>query len=322
MRTLHTDIPVCGTKSLLGCVMSALLVLGCGDTSAGSQTFTGGCGDDGDCDASMICNTAVGECQAFCGSSSCTGCVCESGLQCVFGSGCVAPAPVGDLCMSDEECMSNNCGGRDGVVFSLDPGVCRVAVGDPCTSENCDRCLTHEDGWSYCSRDCTDLPNDVCGEGRCIGNNDAFGTDPGFFTCTPPCDVDCPTQCSNISGGGQFCDCEPDVGGCEVPNPPRELGDPCRADSQCDSLDCYNVVLCGGDFCDAQIGRCSVGCDSNDECPDDHRCVGIFCDENGVTGCSKEKCLPLCDDGSCEIGFCELRRPVEGSDTMVCDVRR
>lgn len=257
-----------------------------------------------------IVNPFAAGCMPPCvtGTSSCANCSCLSDEQCREGLGCVGFGEVDDPCVGDSDCESGNC--------SETSRVCRVSVGEPCTEFNCDRCLTHTSGWSYCSRLC--LSERDCGGGLCL---------TPFLSrsrCQPDCDVNCPTECGNISSGGQFCQCSSDLG-CVVRISRGDVGAICIDDSQCETSDCYDGGLNG-----TRYGYCSINCFGPGECPTGYRCVGTFCDENGVTGCDAHKCMPVCDDTddcptppglTSTAGECRRRRPIEGPDITVCDPR-
>ena len=79
----------------------------------------------------------------------CSACGCTAGDYCVSSEelGCHPKLAVGEACTSDEACQSGNCDSRYGSTDRF----CMVPVGDPCTSDNCSRCLG---GGVFCSRNC------------------------------------------------------------------------------------------------------------------------------------------------------------------------
>jgi hypothetical protein len=112
--------------------------------------------------------------------------------------GCVPLAEIGEKCAVAADCISRHC--------SATAGMCRVAIGSPCTAANCDRCLTGPNGYSACSQVCSSSDN-VCGD-LCV----ADAASHFEFTCRAACKPDCPGLCKNVFGGGPYCPCE----GCTV----------------------------------------------------------------------------------------------------------
>jgi hypothetical protein len=77
-----------------------------------------------------VCNQGV---IIACGQADtprCEVCGCPSSQRCVVGTGCVAKLDEGDACSQDSDCNTANC--------SPFQRVCRAAVGEPCTTSNCD----------------------------------------------------------------------------------------------------------------------------------------------------------------------------------------
>lgn len=128
-------------------------------------------------------------------------------------------------------------------------------------------------------------------------------------------------------GGGQFGDCEYQALECTVADPKLSLGEPCRANEKCEDDRCYRDGFYAGTW-----GYFSSRCLGSEGCGEGYRCAGIFCDDNGVTGCNDYRCRPVHEDSSdCtrgpdphgfRIGSCARRRPVNGApDVNVCDVQ-
>ena len=121
------------------------------------------------------------------------------------------------------------------------------------TIDNCDRCLSATSGWSYCSRECEF-------DGQCNGGYCVTASGADFFTCQAPCsgpgDVTCPYRCVMVKASSYaVCDC---TTGCNLVQPPREIGQPCRNPAQCRSQDCHTIPACSTTgTCD---GVCSARC--------------------------------------------------------------
>lgn len=160
----------------------------------------------------------------------CLDCGCPDSLDhCVRDVGCFPPADVGEPCVLDSDCSSRSC--------SSFGDVCRVPVGQACTAENCDTCLTLPTGSSYCSRECRTATD--CRGMSCVGIATL-----GFYECLP-------AACS-----GDAC---PRAGG------NRETGQPCRADDECRSGTCFQAQRCSGADCVGD-GWCSEPCAASSDC--------------------------------------------------------
>ncbi|MFT3927471.1 MAG: hypothetical protein QM778_33365 [Myxococcales bacterium] len=233
--------------------------------------------------------------------SECASCGCADDAElCEPGVGCHPRAAVGEACDDDNDCASSNC--------STFAGVCRVAVGSACTADNCDICWTLPD-WSWCSRECTSYQ---CGtSGTCLGNS----IDP--YTCRPICagsvDSSCPGSCSALvdDPSQHYCEC-PD---CDIKEPPHQLGELCREDSQCTTQNCMLVLEdCERSFSGCRyLGVCSKACTTSADCEAGSRC-------------GEGHCLMPCDPMTyedCPTGTsCALTTVVEGVTGMpLCDPR-
>jgi len=128
--------------------------------------------------------------------SHCDQCGCPDGLRCnTNGSvSCVPKLSEGEVCATDGDCLSDNC--------SPTNKTCRVAVGSPCTSDNCDRCAGNAaTGWSYCSRLCG--YSSQCNAGDCL-ISDVYNNGPKY--CYPYCVSGC-TKCFTATGSTmQYCE--------------------------------------------------------------------------------------------------------------------
>jgi hypothetical protein len=311
------------------CLLSAIggrCSLPCTSTSECDPATTGtqcGLGPDG----TMACVPACGApdsgyacvdgvsvaCERVDDDRQCLACGCDPSLRCEPGVGCLAKSEVGGNCRQDSDCRTGNC--------STFAGVCRVPVGQACTANDCDRCLTAAGGWSYCSRECDDV--EQCNGDQCLGSPET-----GFFTCRPGCtsfgDASCPGTCQYPSDGGElFCAC--DYQTCPTVEPPRQVGQPCYSDSHCATGACYAHRECGGPFKDECIDRgvCTQACESDASCGAGNTCVAVPCVEGQTTECGK-LCLPTCSDAEpCDAyTFCVARPAAGGATAMVCDARQ
>ena len=113
---------------------------------------------------------------------------CPAPTLCVHGRAC--GQPFGGPCARDEECASNNC--------SKTRGTCLVGVGDACTPDTCDLCMTIAGlgDWTFCTKGCSykyDCPEWLC-ETPSHYSVELVG---GGGRCVPGCFDGCP-QCSNL----------------------------------------------------------------------------------------------------------------------------
>jgi len=128
------------------------------------------------------------------GESECGTCGCPDGFRCdVEAARCVPKGEVGDPCESAEFCKSGNC--------SPILNICRVPNGERCTEENCDYCITHPNGWSYCGAPC--YYADDCGSDYC--STISWHCTPG---CSGPSDSSCLGVCvENVYSSRYYCYC-------------------------------------------------------------------------------------------------------------------
>jgi hypothetical protein len=249
------------------------------------------CGEDG---IPVSCEWAPETFCLECGS-------CPSSLRCDPGVGCVQKSLVGGPCRVDSDCHSDNC--------SAFAGVCRVAVGQPCTASVCDECMT-SDAWSFCSRPCR-------ATSECNGHH-CLGYDP-YYSCYPSCstfsDASCPGTCIYASSGQLYCDC-PD---CAVLSPIREMGHGCKVDDQCATGYCYSYFCIGGDC--YRDGYCSATCGSDADCTNGTRCVDVPC--VGSDPYCGALCLPECGYGAyCIVGACRQLNALGSVGSIdVCDIK-
>ena len=118
----------------------------------------------------------------------CDQCGCPDTQYCGAAGKCIDKVGVGQPCASSDYCQSSNCGSNS---------LCRVALGSPCTNDNCDLCLGNPStGWSGCSDYCTDTS--ICiGEASC-----SELTYDRVRYCLLPCVPGCECYASN---GQSFC---------------------------------------------------------------------------------------------------------------------
>jgi hypothetical protein len=177
-----------------------------------------------------------------------------------------------------------------------------VALGGPCDSSTCDRCLA-QDGWSACTRACSGV--DGCNGGTtCVGT----GYELGEYFCMIDCgnrssSPSCPSACARIDtqDGSQhyYCPCQ----GCSVREANRSLGSPCGHATECTSGVCTGSVLrCAAVVGCVYDGVCSQTCTGAGECPAGY-------------GCADARCLQECESGACD----DCRSLADGQ--AVCDPR-
>ena len=262
---------------------------------------------------------------------------------------------VGEPCLDDSSCTSNNC--------SASARVCRVAVGTPCDSTNCDLCYVYA-GESFCSRECR--WHDECNGGACLGSQL-----DDYYWCRPKCFSGCPTTCTTYPDvAASICPCTD----CPLAEPIREnepLGAFCLDAAECASGDCYNVGSACEDSSCYPRGLCSQSCAGPGDCPTGYACVDACvpeygpCNrpagpvpscgttttstggatansastgsggatasegEGGAAGAGADpcassddtcgpRCLPTCTD-SCDAGSCRELPDTDGVLTSVCD---
>ena len=170
-----------------GCQGSYYFDLVCGILADGSRGCIPDCVGRG-----VACVNGVATACKAADETHCDQCVCSITEHCQVGVGCFPNLAVDERCTSDGECASGNC--------STNAGVCRVKVGAPCTTANCDDCYTEASGQTYCTRDCRN--GESCGAGFCHN----YGTLPGdSHRCFVPCDTGC-AACYATTDGLVWCD--------------------------------------------------------------------------------------------------------------------
>jgi hypothetical protein len=281
------------------CTSDFAVTLQCATLPDGSKGCATAC-NGGFAPPGYVCQNGSPVACEIVGEQYCEACGCPMSLRCKPGEGCVAKSDVGGDCAFDHDCRSNNC--------STFGGVCRVPLGSACDGTNCDRCLTHAGGWSYCSRDC-DSEYD-CQGGHCVSYS--FNLE---YVCQPPCkslsDASCPGDCDYPPGSTDFiyCFC-PD---CGVQGPQRQLGQRCSFATECESGECLSYAKrCAGlDGC-AYEGLCTTSCTDSASCGGSLVCVDIPCASGETTTCG-QKCLPRCSpESTCKVGFCQQLIGAEG----------
>jgi hypothetical protein len=277
----------------------------CGASLARSNVCLPGCG--GFFGAPRVGFSCVDGVPTSCGlldDTHCASCGCPAEKYCRADVGCFNYSEVGEPCVGDQDCVSKNC--------SKHFGICRVPVGDACTSEDCDRCVQDNGGASYCSRECAS--SDECNGGACLGRSD-FSGGRGFYTCYARCYGSCSLgNCVLTSDFAlRFCECPE----CDVVQPPLPLAARCRFDGECASGDCHGFGFCL-DGCDDAF--CSATCTSSADCGEGLYCADVPC-AAGETGTCGMKCLPRCDSTSCEIGTCRSLPSAEAEPVQVCETK-
>ena len=177
---------------------------GCGTAPDGSKKCLPSC--NGDEMGEYVCTGGIEVPCQLADPSRCDVCGCPSALRCIVGQGCAPKSDVGGPCTADSDCKTDNC--------SMISAVCRVPVGQPCTQEDCDLCMSNGAGYSFCSRDCQS-------DQDCNGNL-CLGYPLQGFSCGPKCSSSCPGQCMYTSDGSeQYCDCA----SCTTAASTRSLGE-------------------------------------------------------------------------------------------------
>lgn len=148
-------------------------------------------------DRSLVCHDGVPtQCGEVPAGVHCVRCHnCDAGEYCFVSiddpegaDRCLPAGPVGGPCQHNDECQSYNCTLRSG--FGTTFGECLVAAGEPCTDENCERCLTTPGGTTLCRQRCSQVSQ--CD--HLDGHQCAREGGDEFYFCQPICDPDgtCP----------------------------------------------------------------------------------------------------------------------------------
>lgn len=287
----------------------------CVENSLGTRTCAAPCAqlpDDYVCidDLPVACSDAP--------ETACETCGCPGGTRCEVGVGCIELRDVGEACVNDAECSSANC--------SEFAQVCRVPVGQACTPDNCDYCMTAT-GLSFCSREC--WIGDQCNGFECIGNRitDVFHCMPG---CSSSSDASCPGTCRRSTDNTSrfYCDCDD----CAAVTAARGHGQICWYDGQCASNDCLErfwTADSGGNVPIAvTTGFCTDACESDADCMDGTRCATVPCGAGESESTCGNKCLrpctddPLACDGYARGGTCRQLVVVDTAEVAgVCDAK-
>jgi hypothetical protein len=98
--------------------------------------------------------------------SQCVQCGCAEGEYCdAAGHACSALIEEGQPCLRHDQCITGNCDSVDG-----GEKICLAAIGESCTTENCQMCQAHG---TFCSRYCED--DMECPEGWiCAGKGGTY----------------------------------------------------------------------------------------------------------------------------------------------------
>ncbi len=303
-----------------------------GDTApwGATRVCTTACASDADCASfGLVCGTiADGSrgCLASCasqphapcidgiptacavaGPTECELCGCAPTERCEPGVGCEPRRQVGEPCTRDGDCNTDNC--------SVYNRVCRVAMGQNCTADNCDVCMSANDGWSFCSRIC-DFDS-VCGAGNCLRMYEGWD-----YMCYPSCSSSSDESCHGDCWYGSanlYCDCS----NCAITSAKRPLGASCTGAGDCQSGTCLTRSTYDSSREDyVYSGLCSGDCSSHAECSSSARCVGIPCVDAEMEGGCGGHCLPLCSSElPCQSGECRSFT-LDGTEVVnVCDPR-
>lgn len=241
----------------------------------------------------VACIEGVATACDFAGQAECLTCGCPDGQRCEPGVGCQGRSEQGGPCRKDADCRTLNC--------SASAHVCRVPEGQPCTKDNCDRCMTGPNGFSFCSRECA---NTGCAEGECL----AVEGEPGY--CEPPCSASCPGTCEESIDKVQYCECADAT--CPRVGPLRSFGQECARNADCQSGVCTQKEASPA----SSNGYCSKSCVNSAECGQTGICLDLV-NVVAVPDASAKRCAPRCGrNDSCDVGYC---MPVGGA--KVCELR-
>lgn len=281
--------PLCTTDA--ECSSSSL---SCGISAAGERVCVLACPAMG-----YACVDGIStSCERIDDEAQCLACGCPGDRpRCVGGEGCFARSDVGGPCTWDGDCRTNHC--------SEISRTCQVAVGQPCTSDDCDLCRVDVSGWTYCTRECGAPSDSRCNGDLCI----AFESQPTYRTCYARCsaegtDPTCPGTC-HAYGASFYCDC--DMPECRTVVAERSIGERCTSDGACETDLCLHEHL----------GVCSRTCTQASDCPSGTVCALLPCAEGQTHGCG-DLCLPSCEATACTCG--PAYTPV-GDVVDVCDPR-
>jgi hypothetical protein len=282
----------------------------CGIAPNGTRHCVPNCSGDpvnlayGGSKINYACADGVSTSCAVLDDTYCGVCGCASGMVCVDGVGCRAKVGTGEACTRDADCKSNNC--------STSFNVCRVPVGQPCDSTNCDICKADPSiGYAFCSRSCP-FGSECNGAALCLGVGDDPADSICSAACSGPSDPSCPGGCLqlNYDNGAiaYSCGCP----NCTTTIAPLPIGAHCTKDADCPQDLCNSTASCTGTGC-VSAGYCSRACALSADCPKGYRCAN--------TGAPKLECVPQCTT-SCNFGTCTSLMTAEGDTDMLCQVKR
>ncbi|MBW1806652.1 MAG: PKD domain-containing protein [Deltaproteobacteria bacterium] len=239
-----------------------------------------------DCDMGSCADCGDGICIVF-GDEG-----CDDNAYCqptfIFIGICVFEKENGEICESNDECISDNCvASPSGTKFCQASGVvCSSDTGDPVTA-----------GTSTCAGG--DLW--TCQAGGGWSTTDCL-TNCGFYIDVDECIGSACSQCATSCDGNE--DCKPGIlcisQEC-VGN--LDIGSTCTLDTQCESDHCIDGVCCQ-DICTTGCYRCDIqnsegtctaipdGQDPDGECSGSGVCAGSC---NGFGGCNYPDLNTVCD---------------------------
>lgn len=334
-----TDIAHCAPGEI--CQVNLCVPASCGDgTLNGDETDLDCGGSCGPCDNGKNCIEKTDCISGYCSNAGvCAPCsVSEDCLPthwCDNGT-CVERSENGDLCESNDQCLSGACPVDDGACCDqmceglcvacipgqtgLAPGVCGpVLDGDDfkgeCPDEGAASCGSDGTGCNG-NGDCRVYPNGTqCGGGVCQSDDEHLpDTCDGNRNCNDGGTIICsPYICT---GGHCLTDCDGDgecLTGSYCQNPPNGacvsqggLGDPCGGNNECDTNFCVD-----GRCCESACTADCMACNDNLTGLGHGNCRSI------PTGVSQ----PECTNGACyrispTSGECRLNvgQPCPGGD--------
>jgi peptidoglycan-associated lipoprotein len=212
----------------------------------------------------------------------------------VPGTGCEPKNDVGGPCASNSDCNTDNC--------SPLQGICRTPIGEACTTDNCDRCLS-SGSFTFCSRRCTSASD--CNGSECLGDSIAQ-----IYYCTPACTAACSGACQYTSDfSTQYCALD-----FTVSIPPGAYGYPCGGGPGCTSGTCFSA---------SSQDVCSKSCATSADCGDGFACAALPCTQADAGAQTCGVCLATCstDAGACRVGLCNSVPTTDGASAMMCDLR-
>ncbi len=299
---------------------------GCGETcgigeicvGGGCEAAPGDCRDDG-CPAGFFCETAIGQCEVGCDTSS----DCPGGASCDVATRlCLCPGDQNfcfGACISDDAyaCGANctTCSAPANGTPVCNAGVCDFECADGFNKCG-DQCVPDDDP-TQCGEGCIACPVPPGGNALCIDGACEVECQPGFHSCNGTCvSDDSPASCGDSctpcpadANGAATCNagqcgtsCNPGFhlcnGVCVSDTDPNFCGASCRT---C-PVPANGLAICSGGSCDvacsAGFHECNGRCvRNNDPATCGSRCNPCSDPLNGFATCDGTSCGIACDFG-------------------------